>query len=75
MLTTLTISLVHFSLKGWENVLFELGSDKVRIVMLSSSFVLPNAQLCACMNRRLIRGHGMCLKWRTESMVQFLHDP
>ena len=30
MLTILTTSLIHFSLKGWENVLFELGSDRVR---------------------------------------------
>ena len=25
----LTSSLIHFSLKGWENVLFELGSERV----------------------------------------------
>ena len=31
-LLILTTSLVHFSLKGWENVLFELGSEKVKNV-------------------------------------------
>ena len=25
----LTTSLIHYSLKGWENVLFELGSERV----------------------------------------------
>ena len=31
MLPILTISFIHFSLKGWENVLFELGSESVNI--------------------------------------------
>ena len=29
MLPILTTSFIHFSLEGWENVLFELGSDRV----------------------------------------------
>ena len=29
MLPIPTTSLIHFSLKGWENVLFELGSERV----------------------------------------------
>ena len=29
MLPILTTSLIHFSSKGWENVLFELGSERV----------------------------------------------
>ena len=33
ILPTRTISLVHFSLKGWENVLFELGSEQVKAVL------------------------------------------
>ena len=31
MLPILTTSLIHFSWKGWENVLFELGSEKVNV--------------------------------------------
>ena len=30
ILLILTTSLIHFSLKGWENVLFELGSERVK---------------------------------------------
>ena len=30
ILTFLTISLIHCSLKGWENVLFELGRERVK---------------------------------------------
>ena len=29
LVPVLTTSLIHFSLKGWENVLFELGSERV----------------------------------------------
>ena len=29
ILPILTTSLIHFSLKGWENVLFELGIERV----------------------------------------------
>ena len=35
ILPILATSLVHFSLKGWENVLFELGSGRVNITALS----------------------------------------
>ena len=28
----LDTSFIHFSLKGWENVLFELGSERVKTV-------------------------------------------
>ena len=31
MLPMLTTSLIHFSSKGWENVLFELGSVRVKL--------------------------------------------
>ena len=31
VLPILTTSLIHFSLKGWENVLFELGSERVNV--------------------------------------------
>ena len=31
ILPILTTSLIHFSLKGWENVLFELGSERVNV--------------------------------------------
>ena len=34
MLPILTISLIHFFLKGWENVLFELGSERVNVAEL-----------------------------------------
>ena len=30
ILLIVTTSLIHFSLKGWENVLFELGSERVK---------------------------------------------
>ena len=30
ILTTLTAPLIHFCLKGWENVIFELGSERVK---------------------------------------------
>ena len=30
ILPILTTPLIHFCLKGWENVLFELGSERVR---------------------------------------------
>ena len=30
IVTILSTSLIHFSLKGWENVLFELGSERVK---------------------------------------------
>ena len=30
ILPILTILLINFSLKGWENVLFELGSERVK---------------------------------------------
>ena len=30
ILAILITSLMHFSLQGWENVLFELGSEKVK---------------------------------------------
>ena len=29
---SITTSLIHSSLKGWENVFFELGSERVRVV-------------------------------------------
>ena len=29
-LQILTTSLIHFSLKGWENVIFELGSERAK---------------------------------------------
>ena len=32
--STLTTSPMHLSLKGWENVLFELGSERVKISFL-----------------------------------------
>ena len=35
ILTILTASLIHFSLKGWENVLFGLGSEKGKPYKLS----------------------------------------
>ena len=31
ILAILTTSLIHSSLKGWENVLFELGSERVNV--------------------------------------------
>ena len=31
-LTILTTLLIYFSLKIWENVLFELGSERVKII-------------------------------------------
>ena len=31
----LTTSPIHLSLKGWENVLFELGSERVKVLALS----------------------------------------
>ena len=31
LVPVLTTSLIHFSLKGWENVLFELGSERVKV--------------------------------------------
>ena len=37
----LTTSLIHFSLKGWENVLFELGSERVNQSFLVSSNRFP----------------------------------
>ena len=36
ILPILTTSLIHISLKGWENVLFELGSERVKLVHLLS---------------------------------------
>ena len=30
LVPVLTTSLIHFSLKGWENVLFELGTERVK---------------------------------------------
>ena len=32
IVTILSTSLIHFSLKGWENVLFELGIERVNYV-------------------------------------------
>ena len=32
ILTILTTSLTHFSLKGWENVLFEIGSEGLILI-------------------------------------------
>ena len=37
MLLILTTSLIHFSLKGWQNVLFELGSERVELVSKQES--------------------------------------
>ena len=37
ILPILTISLIHLSLKGWENVLFELGSERVNRIGSSST--------------------------------------
>ena len=34
ILQTLTTALIHFSLKGWENVLFELASERVNPVLI-----------------------------------------
>ena len=40
LLPILTTSLIHFSLKGWENVLFELGSERVNLQRIVTSFCL-----------------------------------
>ena len=39
ILPILTTSLIHFSLKGSENVLFELGSDTVKMLAMVSDGV------------------------------------
>ena len=38
VLPILTISLIHFSLKGWENVLFELESERVNVFAVRSVY-------------------------------------
>ena len=38
----LTTSLIHFSLKGWENVLFELGTERVKHIPLGDTTRAPN---------------------------------
>ena len=35
ILPILTTSLIHLSLKCWENVFFELGSERVKLLTLS----------------------------------------
>ena len=40
ILPILTSSLTHFCLKGWENVLFQLGSGRVKIIAIPPTFVL-----------------------------------
>ena len=40
ILPIITTSVIHFSVKGWENVLFELGSERVntRMLLLCDAF-------------------------------------
>ena len=38
ILPILTTSFIHFSLKGWENVLFDLGSERVKKVATNVPF-------------------------------------
>ena len=40
----LTTSLIHFSLKGWENALFERGSERVKLVPKNSRAVTEVAE-------------------------------
>ena len=49
ILPILTTSLIHFSLKVWENVRFELGSERVNLVDLQ----LCNGSACASGSRRI----------------------
>ena len=46
ILPFLTTSLIHFSLKGWENVLFELGGGRV------NNRSVPSPDLLGCTNQR-----------------------
>ena len=50
LVPVLTTSLIHFSLKGWENVLFELGSERVKMYTFSD-FTLRYFEL---VRRRLL---------------------
>ena len=40
ILPTLTTSLIHFSLKGWENVLFELRSERGNLFLHRPNYTL-----------------------------------
>ena len=44
ILPILATSLIHFSLKGWENVLFELGSERDKQYIT----VKPNQRTDTC---------------------------
>ena len=71
MLPILTTTLIHFLFKGWENVLFELGSERVKNSMLYDSLnctlqysiIVPSPLIIAVW-------FALSLKTRLSSSVQ-----
>ena len=63
----LTTSLTHFSLKGWKNVLFELGSESVNWV--SHSPYPPPPQENGKMVQYLATGHDLRLEWENSNLT------
>ena len=57
----LTTWLIHFSLKGWEEVLFELGSEKVKIMVMDLLQIESDStqSYCRCKSR-----HSRPYRWR-----------
>ena len=56
LVPVLTTSLIHFSWKGWENVLFELGIERVKIQVV---FFSPS-RMCILIGLLDFREHMMC---------------
>ena len=65
----LTSSLIHFSLKGWENVLFELGSERVN--RLHCSVTISFSPVLQFTGRDLASERGLLLK----RVLQFALTP
>ena len=52
-LPLLTTSLIHFSLKGWENALFELGSERVLLLYILGSVELLSLLILLITSRNI----------------------
>ena len=75
ILPILTTSLVHFSLKGWENVLFELGSGRVKIALsiffhrCCSLPVFDSDAAQTSPHNVIVMGFSLCQTFKPTSMA------
>ena len=67
ILPVLTTSLIHFFLKGWEKVLFELGSERVNLY--NSLQVCEGGPMCRVLSTKYTKNECRLEQFPSEFLV------